>query len=74
MTSCKACNSTATLLIQSVEGVKSVVAMTIGNITCRVILIIENTQALSANQVSKSTNTIRAYRLVKAFQLVTIKS
>ena len=48
--------------------------MTVGSVTCGVILIIENTQALSADQVSKFNDVNRTFGPVEAFQLDSIKS
>ena len=74
MMGCQAYGATAVLLVQSTGGGKSMVPMTVGNVTCGVILIIENTQALSADQVSKYTGVNRAFGPVEAFQLDIIKS
>ena len=49
------------------------VPMTVGITTCGVTLIIENTQSLSADQVSKFDVANNTYGPVKAFQLDTIK-
>ena len=49
------------------------VPITVGNVTCGVILI-KNTQALSADQVSKYTDVNKGFGPIEAFQLDTIKS
>ena len=74
MMGCKAYGSTALLLVQTTGGGKSMVPMTIGSVTCGVILIIENTQALSADQVSKYSDVNRSFGPIEAFQLDTIKN
>ena len=50
------------------------VPMTVGSVTRGVILIIENTQALSADQVSKFDDVNRTFGPVEAFHLDSIKS
>ena len=74
MIDCKAYGSAAMMLIQSAGGGKSMVSMTVGNVKCGVILIIESTQALSSDQVSKHVDVSRACGPADAFQLDTIKS
>ena len=74
MMGCKAYGSTAMLLVQSTGGGKSMVPMTAGSVTCGVIFIIENTQALSADQVSKYADVNREFGPVEAFQLDIIKN
>ena len=63
----------ALLLVQGTGGGKSMVPMTVGITTCGVSLIIENTQSLSADQVSKFDVANTAYGPVKAFHLDSIK-
>ena len=64
----------ALLLVQNTGGGKSMVPMTVGITTCGVTLIIENTQSLSADQVSKYDIANTAYGPVKAFQLDSYKT
>ena len=63
----------ALLLVQGTGSGKSMVSMTVGITTCGVTLIIENTQSLSADQMSKFDIANAAYGPVKAFQLDSIK-
>ena len=70
---CQPHTPSALLLVQSTGGGKSMVPMTVGITTCGVTLIIENTQSLSADQVSKFDVANTAYGPVKANQLDSIK-
>ena len=53
MMQCDSYVPAALLLIQSTGGGKSMVLMTVGVVMCGITLIIENTQSLAADQVSK---------------------
>ena len=70
---CQPHTPSALLLVQGTGGGKSMVPMTVGITTCGVTLIIENTQSLSADQVSKFDVANTAYGPVKAFHLDSIK-
>ena len=56
MMTCTPYHPTALLLVQSTGGGKSMVPMTVGSVTRGVTVIIENTQSLAADQVSKFEN------------------
>ena len=53
MMTCEPYHPTALLLVQSTGGGKSMAPMTVGSVTRGITLIIENTQSLAADQVSK---------------------
>ena len=74
MMTCNPYHPTALLLVQSTGGGKSMVPMTVGSVTRGVTLIIENTQSLAADQVSKYNQANNSYGPIKAFHLDAIKT
>ena len=73
MMTCSPYHPTALLLVQSTGGGKLMVPMTFGSVTRGVTLIIENTQSLAADQVSKFRNSSSRYGPIKAYQLDSIR-
>ena len=69
MMTCDPYHPTALLLVQSTGGGKSMVPMTVGCVTCGVTLVLENTQSLAADQVSKFKTPNTIHGPIKAFEL-----
>ena len=63
----------ALLLVQGTGGGKSAVAQTVGCVDCGVVIIIEETLALTADQKSKVGQASNTYGPVLAYQLDSIK-
>ena len=72
MMTCKDEASTAILLAQATCRGKSMVPMTVGTVTQGVIVVIENAQALSADQISKFSTADQQHGPIEAFQLDSI--
>ena len=69
MMACKTEASTAILLVQATGRGKSMVPMTIGTVTQGVIVVVENTQALLADQIRKHSTAGQQCGTIEAFQL-----